>query len=101
MGNVFYSDKMTCFESVEACARSCPRFECLYVDKCNGMTSAHYACLPFDMRFFMQVTPTGAYLARRSSHCRWLIVAIFLVVVLGCSCLVAFYALRAIRASFR
>lgn len=36
-------------------AQECARFECVYVDKCNGGSSLHYVCLPFDTRFLMLV----------------------------------------------
>ncbi|KAI1724139.1 hypothetical protein Ddc_05345 [Ditylenchus destructor] len=85
MGNVIYGEKLSCYENMETCSKACARFECIYVDKCGDASStAHYVCLPFDTRFLM-----------------WVLVAAFLIVVLSCSALVACYAIRAIRASFR
>ncbi|CAD5229256.1 unnamed protein product [Bursaphelenchus okinawaensis] len=84
MGNAVYGDKLTCYETLETCVQGCGKYDCVYVDKCNGSPDLTYVCLPFDMRFFM-----------------WIMVGVFLVTVLICSGIVACYALRAIRASFR
>jgi len=84
MGNAVYGEKMTCYETLEMCTQGCGRYECVFVDKRNANASHNYVCLPFDMRFLM-----------------WLLVGIFLLTVLICSGMVACYAVRAIRASFR
>lgn len=34
-------------------AKSCGKFDCVFVDKCNGNSNLNYVCLPFDMQFFM------------------------------------------------
>ncbi|KAL3116036.1 hypothetical protein niasHT_007336 [Heterodera trifolii] len=85
MGNIVYSDKLSCYESADYCARSCSASsQCVYVDNCGDSANAHYACLPFDTRLLT-----------------WILVVSFLVIVLCCSALVVFYALRVIRRSFR
>ncbi|KAI6191761.1 hypothetical protein M3Y97_00262900 [Aphelenchoides bicaudatus] len=84
MGNAMYSERMTCYDTLEACSSSCGKYECVFVNRCNGGDQGAYACIPFDFRYFM-----------------WLLVGIFLTVVLVCSAIVVCYLLRVIRASFR
>ncbi|KAI3409776.1 hypothetical protein GPALN_006152 [Globodera pallida] len=85
MGNIVYSDKLTCYENADYCANSCPASaQCVYVDNCGESSKAHYACLPFDTRLLT-----------------WILVISFLLVLLCCSALVVFYAFRVIRRSFR
>ncbi|KAI6205322.1 hypothetical protein M3Y96_00218900 [Aphelenchoides besseyi] len=84
MGNAVYGNKMTCYDTLEQCTLGCGHYECVHIDKCYNSDGAQYACLPIDLRFFL-----------------WILVGIFLVVVLVCSSIVACYAIRAIRATFR
>ncbi|KAL7073510.1 hypothetical protein ACQ4LE_007044 [Meloidogyne hapla] len=86
MGNVVFGDSRGCFETADYCTRSCPEpAQCIWVDRCgDSSSSAHYACLPFDLRFLT-----------------WIFVGCFIIVVLCCSALVVCFAIRAIRRALR
>ena len=74
MGNIVIGDNLSCFETADYCrfwhiccmkhfhallpigARSCAQpAQCHWVDRCGDSSNAHYACLPFDMRFLTLV----------------------------------------------
>uniref|UniRef100_A0A7E4ZXB2 Uncharacterized protein n=1 Tax=Panagrellus redivivus TaxID=6233 RepID=A0A7E4ZXB2_PANRE len=84
MGNVIYGKNLPCFDTIQSCAEKCGKAECVFVDKCNGNSSLNYVCLPIDMRILTLI-----------------LFASCLLVVGICSCIVACYACRAIKASFR
>jgi hypothetical protein len=84
MGNAIYGKNLSCFDTVEHCAEHCGKYECVFVDKCNGNANLNYICLPIDTRYLT-----------------WILFACFLIVILTCSAIVACYACRAIKHSFR
>uniref|UniRef100_A0A8R1TSH1 Uncharacterized protein n=1 Tax=Onchocerca volvulus TaxID=6282 RepID=A0A8R1TSH1_ONCVO len=68
-------DKMTmCFDTLEACQKSCVGWQCIHADYCDGYSNK-YICSPIDSRLLS-----------------WIMIGSFLIVVLCCSMLVACYA---------
>uniref|UniRef100_A0AC35GR18 Uncharacterized protein n=1 Tax=Panagrolaimus sp. PS1159 TaxID=55785 RepID=A0AC35GR18_9BILA len=72
MGNAIYGKNLSCFDTVEHCAEHCGKYECVFVDKCNGNANLNYICLPIDTRYLT-----------------WILFACFLIVILTCSAIVA------------
>jgi hypothetical protein len=84
MGNAIYGKNLSCYDTIEHCSSQCGKYECVFVDKCNGNANLNYICLPVDTRYFA-----------------WILFACFLIVIVTCSAIVACYACRAIKHSFR
>jgi hypothetical protein len=55
MGNAIYGKNLSCFDKVEHCAEHCGKYECVFVDKCNGNANLNYICLPIDTRYLTYV----------------------------------------------
>ncbi|KAL3989899.1 hypothetical protein ACH3XW_29505 [Acanthocheilonema viteae] len=73
MGDKIFDEMEVCFDNLKACQESCPGWQCLRADFCNGLSNK-YVCLPIDSRFLS-----------------WILLVSFLIVLSCCSMLILCY----------